>query len=399
MAKGIPVPVHPPTLRWAREEMGLSVGEVAEKTAYSIEELRQWENGEQAIELSKAKKLADKYKVSLPLLYLKEIPQGWRVQKPVDFRRLDKKFPYSYQLNLALHTARMRQQWLREFLQEEEEKPLDWLGTFNQEQSSAEIAEYILQWLEVDIEKIGNFRDDKDALASWIRKVEAKRIIVAANSTHRYQKIPHEEYSGLVLYDEFAPLILLNPADSPARRLFTLIHELAHLLLDRQSSLSLIDFRASSDQFDPIESKCNQISSHTLLPRSLLQKYWEDQSDIDTNVRKLAKYFKVSHSAVAVAAKEIQKIKQDQLDKLLNNYREAFLKKASLKRETPSGGRTAPEKQVFDRCGRLLVETVLNAYEKGNISALRIHDILGIKLKYLNRLSAKISFPLSRWQR
>ena len=396
------VPVHPATLRWAREEFGLSIAQAAEKLNKSVKVITAWESGQESIGLSNARKLADKYKVSLPVLYLKNIPAEWQQEKPKDFRRHEAREPYSYPLCCAIRDARERQAWMREYLKSENAKPLDWLGSFAGQQNVKPIVDWVVQWLEIDRQKIAGLKNDKQALSYWTEKIEAKRIMVSANGTHAAHKIARSEYSGLVLYDHYIPLILLNPADSPARRIFTLVHELAHLLLDDNSGVSHINFRQETADYDPVEIMCNRIASGVLIDDGDLQTQWKDsgaasspsRSDPAEAIHALSSSLKISHSAIAVKLKAFGFIGQATLDRLLDEYQRLYL--AGLKNK-PSGGRTVPDKQVLDRCGNLLTQTVLTAYEQGSVNATEIYDVLGMKLKHLGKLSERLQFPLHRW--
>ena len=388
------VPVHPATLRWARQNLGLSIAQVAEKLDKSVKVITAWESGQESIGLSNAKKLADKYKVSLPALYLKNIPEEWQQEKPKDFRCHENQKSYSYPLCYAIRNARERQAWMRDYLQNENAKPLDWLGSFAGQQNIKPIVDWVVQWLEIDRQKIAGLKNDKQALSYWTEKIEAKRIMVSANGTHVAHKIDRSEYSGLVLYDHYIPLILLNPADSPARRIFTLVHELAHLLLDNNSGVSHINFRQEAADYDPVEIMCNRIASGVLIDDGYLQTQWNDSSDPAEAIRALAFNLKISQSAIAVKLKALRFIAQATLDRLLDEYQHLYLE--GLKNKA-SGGRIVPDKQVLDRCGNLLTQTVLTAYEQGSVNATEIYDVLGMKLKYLGKLSERLQFPLHRW--
>lgn len=388
------VPVHPDTLRWAREEAGFNLTQAAEELKQPVERLHTWESGTQGVKLSDARKLADKYKVSLQLLYLREIPNEWRVEAPKDFRREESRRPYGYRLRMALRDAHTRQSWMRQYLIEEGEKQLAWLSSRDEKEGSTMIANWIIDWLKVDRDAVERLPDDKEALTYWIEKLESKGVVVTSNNTHNAYKVDREEYSGLVLYDDYAPLILLNPADSAARRIFTLIHELAHLLLDKSSGISRIDFRVDDAGYDPLEVLCNQIAANVLIDESVFESVWKTEDNVRQVISELSKRMKVSHSAIAVKLRANKLINQDELNHLLGDYKKRYVE---AEKNRTRFGRTVPDKQAIDRCGKLLVQSVLMAYDQGSINAIEIHDILRVKLKYLHQLSARVGFPLHRW--
>ncbi len=386
-------PVHPNTLRWAREDLGLSLEQAAEKTKFSPQEIIDWENGVCGMTLTQAKKFAEKYKVSLPFIYLKKTPDKHKIKDIVDFRSYDGRQDFSDRLHLAIKKSHARQLWMRQILIDEGKTKLDWLGSFSQNSNVQHIAKACKKWLGISQDEISCLPDDKEALNYWVTKIEAKGVSVANNHTHNAYKVDRKEYSGLVLYDEYAPLILLNPKDSPARRIFTLLHELAHLLVKPESSLSLIDFRADEDEYDAVEVRCNAIASNILIEDTVIKQGWHNQLSIKDNITALTIQLKVSYSAIAVAVKKHNLIDELQLGKLLDFYKQQYQQNVDI----PTSGRTIPDKQVLDFCGKLLTTKVLDAYERGTIDALEVNDVLGMKLKYLNDLSERINFPLHRW--
>ena len=111
-------------------------------------------------------------------------------------------------------------------------------------------------------------------------------------------------------------------------------------------------------------------------------------------IESLASVLKVSRSAIAVKLKKLGFIQQTKLTGLLAEYQRLYLEQ--LKNRS-SYGRATPDKRTLNLCGNLLTQTVLIAYEQGSVNATEVYDVLGIKLKYLGRLSTRLQFPLHRW--
>ncbi|MER9236418.1 ImmA/IrrE family metallo-endopeptidase [Mesorhizobium sp. M0622] len=105
-------------------------------------------------------------------------------------------------------------------------------------------------------------RDSKDAKAFYTlcrKKIEDKGIYVL------HASFPSEDGSGFCLAHPEHPVIVVNTKNQTrARRLFTLVHELAHVLMGK-SGISDPFIRKNS-----IERRCNRFAGALLVPRALL---------------------------------------------------------------------------------------------------------------------------------
>ena len=395
------VPIYPSTLRQARKAVGLSKAKAADKLNVDVEKIESWETGAKEINLTQGRDIAQKYRTSLYALYLKDASEIFAPTDLIDFRKPESQEPYSYELYSAINAARDRQIWISDYLKNQGTEKLDWVSSISLGKIS-NVSRWVIEWLDVDKNHISKTKSLDKALDYWIDLIEAKGIVVVKNRTHSAYKIASEEYSGLVLYDDYCPVIMLNPADSNSRQIFTLIHELAHLLLRDKNSVSLIDFRSFSADWDEVEKRCNQIAVEVLVDDEYLLRKKEEYGknkltvvDSKAIVSEAAEKMRISNTLLAIRLKTLGYITQATLDELKNYYKEQWETYQAKKR---GRGRTLPDKQAVDTCGKSFVRCVLEAYDQGNIDAIDIHSILGLKLKYLKGLSKRIDFPLHRWQ-
>lgn len=120
--------LQPQVLRWARERAGLDESALAKKLGINAERLTEWEtNGE--LPFAKAELLAKKTHTPFGYLFLKEPPED---NLPIPDLRTVGDAPLLRPSPDLLETVLLmqrRQAWLREFLGEEGEPTLDWVGS------------------------------------------------------------------------------------------------------------------------------------------------------------------------------------------------------------------------------------------------------------------------------
>lgn len=93
-------------------------------------------------------------------------------------------------------------------------------------------------------------------------------------------------------YDVEENTIFVNKDEFPLRQTFTVAHELAHKILHEEWARSeeyKVLHRDQEADGDPIEKEANAFAAHFLVPRHMLDAYWEDLSAAE-----LSKLFAVS---------------------------------------------------------------------------------------------------------
>src|SRR5699024_535018 len=71
----------------------------------------------------------------------------------------------------------------------------------------------------------------EDYFRLLVQRIEQAGILVMRESYihHHTRPLSVQEFRGFAIADALAPVVFINQADAPAARLFTLIHELAHI--------------------------------------------------------------------------------------------------------------------------------------------------------------------------
>lgn len=66
-----------------------------------------------------------------------------------------------------------------------------------------------------------------------------RRILKSHDNQKRCEQLDPDEFRGLVLRDQYAPVVFLNDADTKSTGILTLAHELVHVWLERDGVFNL----------------------------------------------------------------------------------------------------------------------------------------------------------------
>jgi Zn-dependent peptidase ImmA (M78 family) len=112
---------------------------------------------------------------------------------------------------------------------------------------------------------------------------------VVGSNTHR--KLNPREFRGFALMDDLAPVVFINGADTRAAQIFTLAHELAHVMLG-VSALS--DADVENVPYNDAERWCNQVAAEFLVPLESIRGSIDQSRSLTEELDRLAARFKVS---------------------------------------------------------------------------------------------------------
>lgn len=258
--------IQPAVLRWARESMGMSVEDVALKLKRPPEDIRAWESADgEAPTYPQLETLAYKVlKRPLAVFFLPEPPQ--EVSPKREFRTLPDAELQSLHVDTHMQVRRAHayQLTLREVFEgaapAEHQKLL--AARLNVQGSVVRQASVVREVLGITLESQVAWRSDEVALKRWRESVEALGIFVF--------KAPfkQKDISGFCLPADDFPLIYLNNSTTKTRQTFSLLHELAHLLLNvagiSKFDTEYIQRLPATEQ--RIEVFCNQIATEMLMP-------------------------------------------------------------------------------------------------------------------------------------
>jgi Zn-dependent peptidase ImmA (M78 family) len=178
------------------------------------------------------------------------------------------------------------------------EGPVSFVGSAQLETSIEEAAghlERLLQW-DRGVRSGSNTWDG--ALTLLRERSESSGVLVmisgiVGSNTHR--RLDPAEFRGFALADRRAAVIFVNGVDSKAAQVFTLAHELAHLLL---GGSGLDDLEPRSERAHAEERWCSQVAAELLVPMGEFRDLFDPALDIRWQLQSLAEHFRVSTQVV-----------------------------------------------------------------------------------------------------
>lgn len=388
MAKSIPALITPEVLVWARKLDAISIDEIAAKMKVQPQKIEEWESGTSYPTLSQAKDLAKQYRVPFVYFYLPNTPQRAKRLNKVDYRAFGNcgiQNSESRELRWLLRDIEDRRDAMLTLYTEIGKTPLDFSVKVDVKSSNEEIATIIRKILELNATTQKSFRTPEKALSYCVTTLEKSDVLV-----FQAAKIDPSEMRGLSVAYEQMPIIVLNRKDEPSARLFTLCHELVHIVT--RTSGICTDTAENSMSLNELELRCNQIAGMVLVPKSSIIKH-PSIRDIQTYgfndlyVNKIAHDFAVSKQVIIHCLWELNIISKQFYFETLNRYSEEY-KTHQMKKS--SKGFLPPVTDTATQVGKLYARTVLNAYYADKITA---RDTSG----YLLNLKAKNFGKLERW--
>ena len=224
-----------------------------------------------------------------------------------------------------------------------------------------------------------------EALNAWRAAIERQGVLVFQASG-----VALDEMRGTCIPDQPLPVVVLNSKDAQHGRIFTLIHEFVHILLQNggHQTSRMVGERSPEEQ--PLEVAANAIAAATLLPAGEFPKvaaqYRGAASGEDNSLRLLAQRVKVSPEVILrrlvtlhQASAGVYRTKRDAWGKT------TWYVKAS------TGGAIPMQVKTLASAGRGYTRLVLNAYDQRLISTSAASDYLGVKPRHFNNIRRELT--------
>lgn len=370
MVRRTEVPITPDVLRWAVAESGVSSAEVSKAAAVDEAEFEAWLQDKAKPSVTQIKRVATKLHRQVAVFLLPSVPTEPRPQ--IEFRHPigQGARPLNAVECRYLRRARRLQEahaWLMQELEREPAQlPARALST-----EPEQAAQSVRLRFGISASDQFQWKTASAAFDVWRNAVEALGVTVVLFP------MGTDSCRGFSLWEDVSPLIAVNTAWRDEARIYTLFHELGHLITRTNSACS--ESPATPDSRDPVERWCEEFAAALLMPRESIRGPAQ-VSDIPT-LSGLARQHKVSLRAMAIRLIGLGKASW-------NLYRE--IPPASDAKSQGGGGTGRNRREIRqDEIGGRGTEIFVAAVQRDIISESQALDYLDIPAVEFERLRSE----------
>lgn len=349
------------------------------------ENVIKWESGESKPTWVQLRKLGNKYKCPATFFLMNEVPK-WIKEEFNDYRSLDEsrktKSPeFIYEIKRAIK----RREIFLDIVETEDGvfSPLESIPITNNAEDLAHELRSLLN-IPIDEQKSWIYPENSDrkdykhytALKEWKKVLESLNILIFET-----KDIEFNEMRGMAISEFPFPIILLNGSDKPNGRIFTLMHELVHIIKKQNSICDLKDK-------DMTEIFCNAVAGNILVPTKYLtsDSIVSDNYSLEWNEMDLSD---LSHKFCV--SKEVILRRLLTLNKTTKEFYTSKVKEWQNQRDDDTGGGGFDYRIILKQNGGLFTSRLLTAYKNKLITQIEFSRYMGgIKLKHIPDLQENI---------
>jgi Zn-dependent peptidase ImmA (M78 family) len=287
------LPITPAVVQWARERAGYSIDDAVRH----FKKIATWETGEALPTYAQVEQMAERFKIPVAVFFFPKPPamppieQSFRTLTAADFAAIPRT------VRLFLRRGQAMQLNLAEL--NDSKNPAGRVITRDLKPSTStsldKIAAQVREYLGVSIDEQASWGSVDEALENWREVFATKAGVYVFKDAFRAPS-----YFGFCLFDDEFPVIYINNSSAKSRQVFTLFHELGHLLF-HTSGVDMLDDRFI-DHLNGAEQKieiiCNALAGRVLVPDEVLDKMLKDAEIGRPLAAQLANYFSVSREVI-----------------------------------------------------------------------------------------------------
>lgn len=364
-------------LKWARENAGYTIEEIAKKMQKDVDKVSMWENGKDAPTFKQLSMLSGFYKYPSAFFFDDVVPKSDSL--PVDYRTMPNKpienFP---EIKFEIQSANEKREIALELLNKLDYKIPNFDLTCSINDNPEDVANNIRNYLEIPIEEQFRWKkDDYTSLNTWKSTLEQKGVIV-----FQFSGIAPEEIRGYSINKKPLPVIGVNTGDSPKARNFSIFHELVHILLGTDGICNM------EDRDSKIECFCDQVAGNFLIPPKYLfnENLVKENNNMTWDERdlyNLSKKYSVSMESMLIALIDNNKSTW----KFYREIKEKWRRQNNIKNQNNNEMHIPYHTKVSSWNGKYYTRILFDAYNNKLINRSNLSSYLGdVKLKHIEKM-------------
>jgi len=366
---------NPIILKWAREELGLSIPEIAQRFHKPKSTIEAWENGGDGPTYRQLKDLANYYKRPIATFFLPKTPP--KTPKPQDFRSLPDRALGFYSKDTLLAYREMHNMLTetRDLLDEFELNISFSIPHWEMGDPPEPKADQLRKLLGISVEnQIKDFTTHHIALDEWRSALFNFGVIV------RICDMPITDARAFCLFGSKLAGIGISNEDREHGRIFSLFHEVCHLALQQPGVSGISSYSDSPDR--RIEQYCDRFAASFLLPATHPEvmkslDLFEGTFDYLELARYLARRYKVSKYVVLRRALDLGKIETNIYWQLVEEWKQLDAEYVARTRSKSTGGPDYNVTQIH-YMGKRFISLVMRALQTNYLTPVQAKRILGI---------------------
>lgn len=382
MSKGNPISSE--VLLWARKRAGISIEDAAHKLKISVERLCEMEGGDKAPTSKQLSNMSSVYGCALGIFYMPEPPPP--EERLHDFRAKSVSSDEAAEGLLRRFVDQMetRQSIIKDVVTEDadgspEKVSLVGRYPYRKSLSVGEVVRFIKEETGFDLDTFRSTKSKREAF-NYLRSVVEEAgvfVIQAGDLGSHHSKMSTDVFRGMALADAVAPMIVINRNDAIAAQSFTLLHELAHLVMDESSISGALGATDGEE-----EVFCDKVAAGILLPdgvTSLFRGVDTQSPDFPEIVSEQAKALKVSATMLAYNMMREDMIPQIQYRTVSDYFRGKWEKTHQTKSAKKAGGGPNPFVLLRSYSGSKLLDLTRRSMQSGYLVPTKAALIIGTR--------------------
>ena len=375
--------INPNLMKWARVEAGYNKKNLPKRFKDKFEK---WEDGSVEPTWNQLRDVSNQYKRPSAFFFRTKEPSRDKIDF-IEYRRSEISSKYkSPKLIYNIRKSKFKRDNYIEILLNMKVPLIDFSKNKFNSKNPLDFALRIRKVLDISLSRqkkwILNKNNDKDYkhytfINEWKDAFNNLGILVFET-----ERVSLDEMKALTIYDKNYPIILLNGSDVVNSRIFSMVHELVHLM---QGETAICDL----DDVLKKEIFCNAVTGEFLVPSKDLIKNpiikdnnteeWDDE-----NLMELSHEYGVSKELILRKLLDLKKITSDYYNSKVREWNNTHMNK----KEAVGGGSYLNNQIKYN--GKMYSRLVLSAYENNIINATDFSEYMGLQLKHIPKLETLI---------